>query len=90
MTIFSRARAISIIVFFVAIYLAFFPAHKLAAQAKGKTVVGGHGVDHDPSILTGTIRRRITPSGAIFSSLWPNTILSRKGTWASWRVLVRH
>jgi peptide/nickel transport system substrate-binding protein len=45
MTISSRARAISIIVSFFAIYLAFFPAHKLAAQAKGKTVVVGHGVD---------------------------------------------
>ena len=45
MTISSRARAISVIVSFVAIYLAFFPAHKLAAQTKGKTVVVGHGVD---------------------------------------------
>src|SRR5512132_2555620 len=45
MTISSEVRAISAIVSFVAIYLGFFPTHKLAAQTKPKTVFVGHGVD---------------------------------------------
>ena len=44
MPVLSRAAATSLTVFFAA-YLSFLPVSKLAAQAKGKTVVVGHGVD---------------------------------------------